>query len=197
MRAVQFGLDKAEIRTVAVAREFSRASAGLHIARNQEARYSLTYPIGSIRLAEKFRYLKAHPGFGGLVVSAMGMRAAESPTRSKRAPWRRNSRNSKAGREWFDWLPIHALETPDVFRIVREAGQAPHWAYAAGMSRVRCSFCILASRADLRRAAELRPDLYARCAALEQRIDHTLSPSRITLPQLTGTVGQCMVGNAN
>ena len=28
------------------------------------------------------------------------------------------------------------------------------------MSRLSCSFCILASRADLRRAAELRPDLY-------------------------------------
>ena len=81
------------------------------------------------------RYLKAHPRFGGLIVSAMGMRAAESPARSKLAPWKRNSRNSKAGREWFDWLPIHALETPDVFRIIREAGQSPHWAYAAGMSR--------------------------------------------------------------
>ena len=68
------------------------------------------------------RYLKAHPRFGGLVVSAMGMRAAESPARSKLVPWKRNSRNSKAGREWFDWLPIHGLETPDVFRIIREAG---------------------------------------------------------------------------
>ena len=132
------------------------------------------------------RYLKAHPRFGGLIVSAMGMRAAESPARSKLVPWKRNSRNSKAGREWFDWLPIHALETPDVFRIIHEAGQEPHWAYAAGMSRVSCSFCILASRADLRRAAELRPDLYARYAALEQRIGHTLSPSRKPLPELTG-----------
>ena len=132
------------------------------------------------------RYLKANPRFGGLVVSAMGMRAAESPARSKLTPWKRNSRNSKAGREWFDWLPIHALETPDVFRIIHEAGQVPHWAYAAGMSRVSCSFCILASRADLRRAAELRPDLYARYAALERRIGHTLSPSRKPLPELTG-----------
>ena len=54
------------------------------------------------------------------------------------------------------------------------------------MSRLSCSFCILASRADLRRAAELRPDLYRRYAELEQRIGHTLSPTRIPLPQLTG-----------
>ncbi|MCY4498375.1 MAG: hypothetical protein OXC14_13930, partial [Rhodospirillaceae bacterium] len=38
----------------------------------------------------------------------------------------------------------------------------------------------------LRRAAELRPDLYSRYAALEQRIGHTLSPSRKPLPELTG-----------
>ena len=73
-----------------------------------------------------------------------------------------------------------------MFRIIAEAGQSPHWAYAAGMSRVSCSFCILASRADLRRAAELRPDLYRSYAELEKRIGHTLSPSRIPLPELTG-----------
>ncbi|WP_428098737.1 phosphoadenosine phosphosulfate reductase family protein [Candidatus Rariloculus sp.] len=132
------------------------------------------------------RYLKAHPRFGNLLVSAMGMRASESPARSKRPAWRRNVRNCKAGRDWFDWLPIHALETDDVFRIIREAGQSPHWAYAAGMSRLSCSFCILASRTDLSRAAELRPALYRRYAALEKRIDHTLSPSRMPLPELTG-----------
>ena len=132
------------------------------------------------------RYLKAHPRYGGLVISAMGMRASESSARSKLPTWRRNVRNSKAGREWFDWLPIHSLETADVFRIIRNAGQSPHWAYAAGMSRLSCSFCILASRSDLRRAAELRPCLYRKYVDLERRIGHTLSPTRIPLPQLTG-----------
>ena len=132
------------------------------------------------------RYLKAHPRFGNRIVSAMGMRASESPARSKRASWQMNVRNSKAGREWFDWLPIHGLETEDVFRIIRRAGQSPHWAYAAGMSRLSCSFCILASRADLGRAAELRPNLHRRYAELEKRIGHTLSPTRIPLPELTG-----------
>ena len=89
----------------------------------------------------------------------MGMPASESPARSKLAAWRRSDRNSRSGREWFDWLPIHGLETSDVFRVIRETGQSPHWAYAAGMSRPNCSFCIVASRADLRRAAELWPSL--------------------------------------
>lgn len=106
------------------------------------------------------RYLKAHPRFAGRIVSAMGMRADESPARARRDPWKRNDRNSRAGREWFDWLPIHGLSTAEVFQVIADAGQSPHWAYSAGMSRLSCSFCILASRADLARAAELRPGLY-------------------------------------
>ena len=132
------------------------------------------------------RYLKAHPRFAGRIVNAMGMRADESPARSKRTPWKRNDRNSRAGRQWFDWLPIHGLSADDVFRVIAEAGQAPHWAYAAGMSRLSCSFCILASRADLRRAAELRPGLYREYVHLERRIGHTLSPTLKPLPEVTG-----------
>ena len=132
------------------------------------------------------RYLKAHPRYGGRIVNAMGMRADESPARAKRTPWQRNDRNSRAGRQWFDWLPIHDLSTADVFRVIGEAGQVPHWAYAAGMSRLSCSFCILASRSDLRRAAELRPALYRKYAHLERRIGHTLSPTRAPLPEVTG-----------
>ena len=129
------------------------------------------------------RYLKAHPRFGGRIVNAMGMRADESPARAKRAPWRRNDRNSRAGRAWFDWLPIHGLATEEVFGVIAGARQTPHWAYAAGMSRLSCSFCILASRSDLTRAAELRPGLYREYAALERRIGHTLSPTRIPLAE--------------
>ena len=39
---------------------------------------------------------------------------------------------------------------------------------------------------DLRRAAELRPELYRRYTEIELRIGHTLSPSGIPLPELTG-----------
>ena len=67
---------------------------------------------------ELHRYLKAHPRFPSLVVNAMGMRASESPARSKLSPWRRNDRNSRAAREWFDWLPIQGLETADVFHVI-------------------------------------------------------------------------------
>ena len=140
------------------------------------------------------RYLKAHPRFEGRLVSAMGLRRDESTDRAKRIPWKRNDRNSRAGREWFDWLPIFDLTEADAFRVIRDAGQSPHWVYVQGMSRCSCSFCIFSSRFDLRRAAELRPALYRRYAALEKRIGHTLSPSGVPLPELTGIPAEPAAG---
>ena len=55
-----------------------------------------------------------------------------------------------------------------------------------GMSWLSCVFRIMASRADLSTAARLQPALYAQYAALERRIGHTLSPSGVPLPVLTG-----------
>ena len=130
------------------------------------------------------RYLKAHPEFNGLVVSCIGLRAEESPDRAKRASLQWSARNSKAGREWYDWLPIQDMLKPEVFASIAAAGQRPHWAYAAGMTRLSCCFCILASRSDLRTAARLRPDLYARYVAKEIELDHTLSMSGRPLTEI-------------
>lgn len=132
------------------------------------------------------RYLKAHPEFGGLIVNCMGMRAEESSGRAKLDTLKLNNRNSLGGREWWDWLPIHGDSEAEVFAAIAAAGQAPHWAYAAGMSRLSCCFCIMASQADLVTAAKLNPELYARYAATERRIGFTLSMSQKTLPELTG-----------
>ena len=132
------------------------------------------------------RYLRAHPRFEGRLVNALGIRRDESRDRARRIPWRRNERMSVAGREVFDWLPVFELTTEEVFRVIAEAGQSPHPVYSFGLTRCSCSFCIFASRSDLRRAAELRPDLYRKYAQLERRIAHTLSPTRKYLPELTG-----------
>ena len=128
--------------------------------------------------------LKTHPRFGGRLVNCLGIRRDESAARARRIPWPRNHRMSVAGREVFDWLPIFDLSTRDVFDVIRDAGQSPHWIYNHS-SRCSCSFCIFSSPRDLRRAAELRPALYRRYAQIEQRIGHTLSPSGTPLPELT------------
>ena len=119
-------------------------------------------------------------------MNAMGMRAEESAARARKRPWKRSDRNSKAGRSWYDWLPIFDLTEAQVFDVIRAAGQSPHAAYGMGMSRLSCVFCIMASRADLRTAAQMQPALYARYVRLEERIGHTLSPTGVPLPALTG-----------
>lgn len=131
-------------------------------------------------------YLRDHPEFGGLIVNCMGMRSGESARRSRLAPFKFSPSNSKAGREWYDWLPIHDLTTAEVFATIAAAGESPHWVYGAGLSRKSCRFCIMASAADLRRAAQLAPVHYQRFVAAERRLNFTLTMSGRTLPEITG-----------
>lgn len=108
-----------------------------------------------------------------LVVNCMGLRAEESSSRAKAEVFKFNSRNSRAGREWYDWLPIHDWKLADVKSAVSSVGQHVHWAYRKGMTRLSCSLCIMACQDDLRRAATLRPDLYRKYVEKEREIDHT------------------------
>lgn len=126
-----------------------------------------------------------------LIVNCMGMRAQESSSRAKLSDFKFSDRNSKAGREWYDWLPIHHWSSEQVFSYIAHVGQRPHWAYAQGMSRLSCCFCIMASRSDLQAAARLNPALYRRYVELERSTGQVmLMPSkahgRQTLEDVTG-----------
>lgn len=116
-------------------------------------------------------------GLNGIVVNCMGLRAQESCTRAKAIPFKKNERNSKAGREWYDWLPIFTWTKDDVILSVKKAGQQLHWAYAH-VSRLSCVFCIMGNRADLTAAATLNPELYAAYVAKEKEIGKTLFAHR-------------------
>ncbi|WP_199570551.1 phosphoadenosine phosphosulfate reductase family protein [Streptomyces murinus] len=70
------------------------------------------------------------------------------------------------------WHPVHSWSTSDVWAAVERSGLRPHPAYAAGMPRLSCSFCVLASRPALVRAAQLRPELAAEYAAIEEKTGH-------------------------
>lgn len=126
-----------------------------------------------------------------LIVNCMGMRAQESSGRKKLPPFKLSTRNSKAGREWYDWLPIHRLTTEQVFASIADAGQEPHWVYAAGMTRFSCCFCIMSSKADLTTAARLNPKLYRKYVGLEKSTGQVMMmPTKYqgkqTLEQITG-----------
>ncbi len=120
----------------------------------------------------------------GQIVSCMGIRAAESPRRSALDPLKFSGRNSKAGREWWDWLPIFNLGTDEVFQTIKDAGEEPHYAYKLGNKRLSCLFCILASRGDLRNAAKHHPEMYQEYVAREKKYGYTMHQSRVSLQVL-------------
>ena len=109
----------------------------------------------------------------GLVVNCMGLRAQESCSRAKAIPFKKNDRNSVAGREWYDWLPIFTWSKDDVILTVKKAGQQLHWAYAH-VSRLSCAFCIMGNKADLTAAAKVNPELYAKYVAKEKELGKTI-----------------------
>lgn len=128
------------------------------------------------------RYAKANGH--KLIVTCLGIRAAESPGRARRPVLQRSERNSVAGRDWYEWLPIHDMSTEDVFRTIAAAGGRPHWAYATGNERLSCVFCIMGSPQDLANGARHRPDLLAKYLEVEERTGYTMHQSRRPLREL-------------
>jgi 3'-phosphoadenosine 5'-phosphosulfate sulfotransferase (PAPS reductase)/FAD synthetase len=103
------------------------------------------------------RKAAGHPAWH-LVVNCQGLRAEESTKRKKMVPFKFDATNSKAGREWYEWLPVHSWSEKYVYAMIAHAGQQPHIVYRMGMRRFSCVFCIYAKDEDLRRAAELVRD---------------------------------------
>ena len=142
-------------------------------------------------IAKQVRHYIKEQGLSGLVVNCMDIRKEESCMRAKATPFKLSKRDSKAGREWYEWLPIHEMSTEEVFETIAEAGEEPHWAYSQGMERLSCIFCIMASERDICTAARLQPEAYQEFARLEAEIDHTFmmprkgQPKRY-LPDITG-----------
>jgi 3'-phosphoadenosine 5'-phosphosulfate sulfotransferase (PAPS reductase)/FAD synthetase len=105
-----------------------------------------------------------------VVISCEGLRAEESCERAKKSAWELNRRLSSGSRTVYTWRPILDWSTERVFETIAAVGQEPHWAYASGMTRLSCAFCIMSSPEDLRTAAKLRADLYARYVAIEKHL---------------------------
>lgn len=123
-----------------------------------------------------------------LIVNCMGLRAEESPARAKKVTFKQSERNSKSGRNWFEWLPIHSWTEQQVFDIIWVWEEDAFWTYGEGMKRKSCCFCIMACQNDLKIAARLRPELLNRIVETEKRIGHTfkapIKGKSLTLNQL-------------
>lgn len=125
-------------------------------------------------IEREIRHFLKEKNHAGLVVNCMGIRAQESTSRAEAVPFKKNERNSKAGREWYDWLPIHTFSLEDVLATVKSAGQELHWAYGKGMTRPSCMFCIMASKSDLQISARENPEAFQEILAKEKQIGATM-----------------------
>ena len=84
------------------------------------------------------------------ILNVLGLRAQESPRRALMTPFSHDERASNQTVRWVDeWLPIHSWTTGQVWARVTAAGTCPHPVYAAGMPRLSCRFCVLASHSAL------------------------------------------------
>ncbi|MEW1700633.1 MULTISPECIES: phosphoadenosine phosphosulfate reductase family protein [unclassified Streptomyces] len=111
-----------------------------------------------------------------LILSALGIRAAESPARRQQLPLAIDMRASTGQRMVLTWHPILELSEVDVWQQIADAALEYHPVYDAIIPRLSCVFCVLASRDVLVRAVRLcwalGLDLPTRYVALEEHIGH-------------------------
>jgi 3'-phosphoadenosine 5'-phosphosulfate sulfotransferase (PAPS reductase)/FAD synthetase len=114
------------------------------------------------------------------ILNVMGLRDQESRHRAAMAAFSHDERaTNQTVRHVDQWLPIHGWDVTRVWARIREADTRPHPVYAAGLPRLSCRFCVLASESALLRAAQLDPQGARRRADMEQRMGHQF---RLGLP---------------
>jgi 3'-phosphoadenosine 5'-phosphosulfate sulfotransferase (PAPS reductase)/FAD synthetase len=107
------------------------------------------------------------------ILNCMGHRAQESRTRAKMVEVCPNERSTSGKRVVTDWRPILHWKLEQVWARCKAAGTRVHPAYALGMPRLSCCFCIFAPRAALVIAGKHNRALLDEYAALEAEIGHT------------------------
>lgn len=112
-------------------------------------------------------------GKQGDILQVFGFRAEESPARAKKPVLEREERLCIKNRTVMNWLPIHSWTQAQVWDDIKASGVPYHSAYALGMPRLSCMFCIFAPRAALMIAGKANPELLARYVAVEREIGHT------------------------
>lgn len=106
------------------------------------------------------------------ILQCLGIRAAESPARSKLPAFSTDKRASNGRREVHLWLPLHGWSVEQVWHRIQVAGTRRHYAYDLGMPRLSCSFCIFAGRDALLLAGHARTELLREYVRVEGVIGH-------------------------
>lgn len=121
----------------------------------------------------KWRFTWKYSGKKVRILNVMGMRAEESPARSKLKPFSHDASASNGKRHIDTWLPIHDWKIGDVWTDIKMSGVPYHKAYDLGMPRLSCVFCIFSPPAALMIAGRNNPELLSEYVAAEKRMGHT------------------------
>jgi 3'-phosphoadenosine 5'-phosphosulfate sulfotransferase (PAPS reductase)/FAD synthetase len=125
------------------------------------------------RPCEEFirNYCKQH-GFTK-VISALGIRAEESPSRAKKGEWVKKTKLITI------WNPILHFSIGDVLAEITLAKQTIHWVYSKGYSRLSCVLCPFGRIGEHKQMAKDRPELYQKMAKLERDLGKTIRLKQI------------------
>lgn len=157
----------------------------LHVVRNEKKDF-----MGMVRSRKKFPSsscrqctsdLKRDPIHkwirnmipAGRVINCLGERAAESPSRAKKAPISKDKRISTVARNVITWLPIHSWSDEKVFSYLDEKGIPLHPVYSY-LKRFSCRVCIFMTPADLTQVQKHDPEAITIIDDLEKEIGFTM-----------------------
>ncbi len=147
-----------------------------------------------VRLGREF---KAETGSRHIrILDVQGLRADEGPKRNRKFNGGEATKNQKASgpmerraggatcpnpragcgiREVVCFYPIADWTESEVWARIAADGLRSHWAYAVGMPRLSCVFCIYAPRDALRLAGKYNPELLDQFIAVEEKNAHAFS----------------------
>lgn len=104
------------------------------------------------------------------ILNCLGLRAAESPARSKKPEFKHDRAASNGRRHVDTWLPIFDWTAEQVWERIEKAGTRHHRAYDLGMPRLSCVFCVFAPKPVLMVAGKHNRELLDKYVEVEGRV---------------------------
>lgn len=124
------------------------------------------------------------------ILDCLGIRAAESTKRGQKKPFQLNRRASNSKRLVDTWLPIFTWTEDQVWARINERQLEAHPAYALGMKRLSCCFCVMAPKHALVIAGRHNRELLDAYVAVEDRIGHKFT-NKFSIREVRDEVVAC------
>ncbi len=108
-----------------------------------------------------------------VVINCLGLRAEESPARSKKKTLTRNRRTSNSKRTIWEWLPIKDWKEQQVYDFLESKNIPLHPVYKY-LRRFSCRVCIYMSEHDLKQVQKNDPEAIQIISTIERDINFSM-----------------------